>query len=67
MMNTQDPQPTILSLTTYDINTTWSTGRSDCDATELVEAFYGLMVAQTFSPQLVIDSMEEFVKNHKKI
>ena len=36
----------------------------DLGANEIIEGFYGLMVAQTFLPETVLRCMKEFAEEH---
>ena len=42
---------------------TFETPAWDLGADDLIEAFYGLMVAQTFSPNAVVNCMKDFVED----
>ena len=37
---------------------------TDLSTTEMIEAFYGAMVAQTFLPETVLDCMRSFVEEN---
>lgn len=37
---------------------------TDLSANEMIEAFYGAMVAQTFLPETVLDCMRSFVEEN---
>lgn len=53
-----------LSLTMNDRTVTFESPHWDLGGDELVEAFYGLMVAQTFLPGTVTGCMRDFVEEH---
>ena len=49
-----------LSLTMNGNTVTFETPAWDLGADDLIEAFYGLMVAQTFSPNAVVNCIKYF-------
>lgn len=51
-----------MSLIMNDSKMSWETGQWDCGMEELLEAFYGLCVGQTFCPETVLKGMKEFVE-----
>ena len=55
---------TKLILEIEDKKITYETNAWDMDAYDLIEAFAGLMVGQTFQMESIIACMNEFVKNH---
>lgn len=59
--------PTKLTLKCYDVETTWEVPYSDITLTQLIKAFYGLCVTHTFSPEGIINEMDEFVKDYKEV
>ena len=54
---------TKLTLESWGKTHSFGTVYSDMDATELVEAFYGLMVAATFSEVGTLEVMRDFAKD----
>lgn len=52
-----------LSLTMNGNTVTFETPTWDLGADDIIEAFYGLMVAQTFSPNAVVNCMKDFVED----
>lgn len=52
-----------LSLTMNGNTVTFKTPTRDLRADDLIEAFYGLMIAQTFSPNVVVNRMKDFVED----
>ena len=53
---------TKLSLESWGKTHSFETSYSDMDATELVEAFYGLMVSATFSEVGTLEVMRDFAE-----
>lgn len=53
---------TKLSLESWGKTHSFETSYSDMDTTELVEAFYGLMVAATFSEVGTLEAMRDFTE-----
>lgn len=53
---------TKLELTIGDIKVSWEAPSEYLTADELVQAFNGLMVAQTFQPESVRRAMSEFAE-----
>lgn len=51
-----------LVLETQTERHTWESIYADNSAADWIKAFYGLMVAATFSPEGILRSMEEFVE-----
>ena len=51
-----------LSLTMNGNTVTFETPTWDLGADDIIEAFYGLMVAQTFLPETVTRCMKEFAE-----
>ena len=56
-----DNPPTKLQLTTYDQTISWEVNHSDLTTDELIEAFYNVLVAHTFHPLSIIESMKQFI------
>jgi len=53
-----------LSLTMNGNTVTFESPAWDLGADDLVEAFYGLMVTQTFLPETAMRCMKEFAEEH---
>lgn len=58
---TKNPR-TKLALESWGKTHSFETSYSDMDATELVEAFYGLMVSATFSEIGTLEVMRDFAE-----
>lgn len=61
-MENSDKYLTKLSLEIGDTTVSWEVPFNDCTASDLLEAFYGLMVAQTWIPSSVLTCMRDFVE-----
>lgn len=59
-----DNPPAKLQLTAYDQTISWEVNRSDLTTDELVEAFYNVLVAHTFNPLSIIESMKQFIDDN---
>lgn len=53
--------PSRLTLECYDKKVTVEWPGSDISATDVIDALFGIMIAQTWDPTVVINSMKEFV------
>lgn len=65
MSGLKEPRITKLSLLIEDREVTWSVPYNDVTATELLEAFIGLLVTQTFIRESILGAMEEYLEDHK--
>lgn len=59
-----DNPPAKLQLTAYDQTISWEVNRSDLTTDELVEAFYNILLAHTFNPLNIIESMKQFIDDN---
>lgn len=59
-----EEENTLLVIKMGDRTTSVEIAGTDLSANEMVEAFYGAMVAQTFLPETVLDCMRSFVEEN---
>ncbi len=58
---------TTLSINSYGIDTTITFPSSDITAEDMVQAFFTAMIGATFSPEQVVEAMNEFVESHSNL
>lgn len=56
---------TKLELTIGDTKVSWEVPYIDARASDLIEAFAGLLVAQTFRQETIVNNMKEYVEEHE--
>jgi hypothetical protein len=56
-----EEESTLIVIKMGDRTTSVEIAGTDLSANEMIEAFYGAMVAQTFLPETVLDCMRSFV------
>lgn len=54
-----------LELTIGDTKVSWEVPYIDASASDLIEAFAGLLVAQTFQQRTIVNNMREYVEEHE--
>ncbi len=59
-----EEESTLVIIKMGDRTTSVEIAGSDLSANEMIEAFYGAMVAQTFLPETVLDCMRSFVEEN---
>lgn len=58
-------EPTTISLKMYDMVTTYTIDHSDLTASEVLEAFIGLMRVATFGEEGIIIALKEIIQNYE--
>lgn len=59
-----EEESTLIVIKMGDRTTSVEIAGADLSANEMIEAFYGAMVAQTFLPETVLDCMRSFVEEN---
>lgn len=62
---TMENKGTKIILEIDGIKTSWESPNSDWTASDLMEAFFGLCITQTYLPVSIFDACESWVENNR--
>lgn len=65
--NKEDEVKTRLTYENYENRFIWESPYSDVSMEDILEAFYGILVASTWQPATIIEAMGDFYEDHKYI
>lgn len=67
IMEEKKVEKTVIAVSEYGRDVTWTDNTMDVDTTRLVEAFYGLLVSLGYHPYSVLNSMKELAYENDKL